>query len=73
VRALTEIELVEIDKATIAPILEANPSLVDRLEEIIEARRQETADRLDESSQVREVPESLRSKMARFFGLKGLE
>ena len=73
VRAITEVELVEIDKATIAPILEANPSLVDKLEEIIEARRQQTADRLDESSQVREVPESLRSKMARFFGLKGLE
>jgi small-conductance mechanosensitive channel/CRP-like cAMP-binding protein len=73
VRAITEVELVEIDKATIAPILEANPSLVDKLEEIIEARRQQTADRLDESSQVRAVPDSLRSKMARFFGLKGLE
>ncbi|HEX4439208.1 MAG TPA: mechanosensitive ion channel family protein [Thermoanaerobaculia bacterium] len=73
VRAITEVELVEIDKATIAPILEANPSLVDKLEKIIEARRQQTMDRLDESSQVRAVPDSLRSKMARFFGLKGLE
>jgi small-conductance mechanosensitive channel/CRP-like cAMP-binding protein len=73
VRALTELELVEIDKATIAPILEDNPSLVDQLEEIILARRQQTADRMDESSQVTEVPESLRTKIARFFGLRGLQ
>jgi CRP-like cAMP-binding protein len=73
VRALSELELVEIDKATLAPILEDNPSLVDELEEIIVARRQQTADRADETSQVTEMPESLRSKIARFFGLKGLQ
>jgi CRP-like cAMP-binding protein len=73
VRALTELELVEIDKATLAPILEANPSLVEKLEEIIIARRQQTADRMDETSQVTEMPESLRTKFARFFGLRGLE
>jgi len=73
VRALSELELVEIDKATLAPILEDNPSLVDKLEEIIVARRQQTADRADETSQVTEMPESLRAKIARFFGLKGLE
>jgi len=73
VRALTGVELVEIDKSTIAPVLEANPSLVAKLEEIIMARRQQTADRKDEISQVTEMPESLRSKIGRFFGLKGLE
>jgi small-conductance mechanosensitive channel/CRP-like cAMP-binding protein len=73
VRALTELQLVEIDKATLAPILEANPSLVEKLEEIIIARRQQTADRLDEASQATEMPESLRTKIAHFFGLKGLE
>ena len=73
VRALTGVELVEIDKSTFAPVLEANPSLVEKLEEIIMARRQQTADRIDEISQVREMPESLRTKIARFFGLKGLE
>ena len=73
VRALSELELVEIDKSTLAPILEANPSLVEKLEEIIIARRQETADRMDETSKVTEMPESLRTKIAHFFGLKGLE
>jgi len=73
VRALTGVELVEIDKSTIAPVLEANPSLVEKLEEIIMARRQQTADRMDEISQVTARPESLRSKIGRFFGLKGLE
>lgn len=73
VRALTEVELVEIDKAIIAPILEANPSLAEKLERIIEARRQQTMKRMDEISLVRELPESLRAKIARFFGLKGLQ
>jgi small-conductance mechanosensitive channel/CRP-like cAMP-binding protein len=73
VRALTELELVEIDKETLAPVLKANPSLVEKLEEIILARRQQTADRMEERSDVREIPESLRTKIARFFGLKGLE
>jgi len=73
VRALSELELVEIDKATLAPILQANPSLVEKLEETIVARRQQTANRMDETSQVTELPDSLRTKIARFFGLKGLE
>jgi len=41
VRALTEATLVEIDKATLAPILESNPSLVEKLGAIVLARRRE--------------------------------
>ena len=74
VRALTEATLVEIDKATLAPILEANPSLVEKLDAIILERRRHKADRLvsirDESSA--EEPTSLRGRIARFFGLSGI-
>ena len=46
VRAVTEATLIEIDKATLAPLLEANPSLVEKLDAIILERRRQTADRL---------------------------
>lgn len=74
VRALSESALVEIDKSTIAPILRANPSLVEKLDVIIGERRRGTADQLGSQRGSAEagVPESLRRKMARFFGLKGL-
>jgi small-conductance mechanosensitive channel/CRP-like cAMP-binding protein len=73
-RAVTESTLIEIDKDTIAPLLRANPSLVEKLDAIIQERRRQTADYLvstrDGTSP--EGPESLRHKIARFFGLKGL-
>jgi CRP-like cAMP-binding protein len=74
VRALTEATLVEIDKATLAPILEANPSLVAELDRIIVERRRHTADRRAEPAA--EIPgdddaQSLGERIARFFGLKG--
>jgi small-conductance mechanosensitive channel/CRP-like cAMP-binding protein len=74
-RAVGEATLVEIDKATLAPILEANPSLVERLGEVIAERRRQTADRLGDVASPTTVSEaiSLRGRIARFFGLKGLE
>jgi small-conductance mechanosensitive channel/CRP-like cAMP-binding protein len=73
VRALTEVTLVEIDKATLAPLLRANPSLVEKLDKIIVDRRRSTATQraaADGKTPVEEV--SLRDKIARFFGLKGI-
>jgi CRP-like cAMP-binding protein len=67
VRAVTEATLIEIDKATLAPLLEANPSLVEKLDAIILERRRQTADRLGsgrESQAVSPAPESLRSRIA---------
>ncbi len=74
VRAVEESLLVEIDKGTIAPILLANPSLVEKLDAIILERRRETAGRLDSArgAAVGEEPQALRARIARFFGLKGL-
>ena len=73
VRAVTEATLIEIDKATLAPVLEANPSLVEKLDTIVLERRRQTADRLgsarDELSGG--SPVSLRGRIARFFGLAG--
>ena len=73
VRALTEATLVEIDKATLAPILEANPSLVVELDKIIVERRRHMADRRAEPAGVQETDDEARSlgeRIARFFGLK---
>jgi small-conductance mechanosensitive channel/CRP-like cAMP-binding protein len=74
VRALEEAVLVEIDKATLAPILQANPSLVDELDAIVLERRRQIAGRLDSAREGAPAgePESLRARIARFFGLKGL-
>ena len=70
VRALTEATLVEIDKVTLAPVLEANPSLVEKLGAIILERRRETADRLVSAAEAAVMePKSLRARIARFFGL----
>jgi len=74
VRAVSEAVLIEIDKATLAPVLEANPSLVEKLDAVILERRRHTAHRLDNArpETAEEEPESLRSRIARFFGLTGL-
>jgi CRP-like cAMP-binding protein len=73
VRALTEATLVEIDKQTLAPILQANPSLVEKLDSIIQARRRATADRIVSAPEdpADAEPHSLRARIARFFGLSG--
>ena len=74
IRTLEESLLVEIDKATLAPILEANPSLVDKLDDIVLERRRQTSGQLEKvrGSGMGESPVSLRAKIARFFDLKGL-
>ena len=74
IRTLEESLLVEIDKSTLAPILEANPSLVDKLDEIVLERRRQTSGQLEKvrGSGMGEAPASLRAKIARFFDLKGL-
>jgi len=74
VRAIEESLLVEIDKATLAPILRANPSLVEKLDAIILERRRQTAGRLDTArgAAAEDEPQPLRARIARFFGLKGL-
>jgi hypothetical protein len=74
VRAVTEATLVEIDKDTLAPVLMANPSLVEKLDAVILQRRRHTARELvvGRDGQAAEEPASLRGKIARFFGLKGL-
>jgi small-conductance mechanosensitive channel len=74
VRAITETTLVEIDKDTLAPVLFANPSLVEKLDAVILQRRRHTAKELvvGRDGHAVEEPESMRGKIARFFGLKGL-
>jgi len=68
---MTEATLVEIDKATLAPLLEASPSLVEKLENIILERRRQLSDRLETAPDADEFfePQSLRSRIRRFFGL----
>ncbi len=74
VRCVEEAVLVEIDKATLGPILQANPSLVEKLDAIILERRRLTAGHRDSArSGLGEAePQALRARIARFFGLKGL-
>jgi small-conductance mechanosensitive channel/CRP-like cAMP-binding protein len=74
VRAVEEALLVEIDKSTLAPILRANPSLVEKLDAIILERRRQTAGRLGSvpGGPGAGEPSPLRARIARFFGLKGL-
>jgi CRP-like cAMP-binding protein len=71
VRALTEATLVEIDKATLAPLLEASPSLAEKLETILLERRRETAGRLETAPGADPLlePATLRTRIRRFFGL----
>ncbi len=47
VRALTEANLLEIDKATLAPILRENPSIVGMLELTMKERRKKATDALE--------------------------
>jgi CRP-like cAMP-binding protein len=75
VRALTEATLLEIDKATLAPILRENPSIVGLLELTMQERRKRAADALqaargDEADRT-EDRAPLRQRIARFFGLGG--
>lgn len=73
VRALTETLLVEIDQATMAPIVRNNPALCHALQTVIERRRRETATTLLDAGRA-EVAASrdrgpLSDRIARFFGI----
>jgi small-conductance mechanosensitive channel/CRP-like cAMP-binding protein len=73
VRALTEATLLEIDKATIAPILRENPSIVGMLELTMQERRKKATDALEAARGETDRTEDrspLRQRIARFFGLK---
>jgi CRP-like cAMP-binding protein len=73
VRALTEANMLEIDKATLSPILRENPSLCGMLELTMQERRKRAADMLEAArgeAQMTEDRTPLGLKIARFFGLK---
>jgi len=73
VRAMTEATLLEIDKATLLPILRENPSIVGMLELTMQERRKRAADALEAArgeSDRTEDRTPLRQRIARFFGLK---
>ncbi len=73
VRALTEANLLEIDKATLAPILRENPSIVGMLELTMKERRKKATDALEAAKGDTDRTEDrnpLRQRIARFFGLK---
>jgi small-conductance mechanosensitive channel/CRP-like cAMP-binding protein len=74
VRTLEESVLVEIDKTTLAPVLEKNPALVGELDAVVLERRRQTAGQLQKvrGEEDEEPTESLRTRIARFFDLRGL-
>jgi CRP-like cAMP-binding protein len=70
---MTEATLVEIDKATLLPILRENPSIVGMLELTMQERRKRAADALEAARGEADRTEDrtpLRQRIARFFGLK---
>ena len=72
VRALTEATLVEIDKATLSPVLRDNPSICGMLELTMKERRKRAADALEAARGETERTEDrtpLRLRIVRFFGL----
>ena len=74
VRAVTETVLVEIDKATLEPILRENPALCQELEKVIAERRRGAADLFEATrEEAARTPErtALAERIARFFGVGG--
>jgi small-conductance mechanosensitive channel/CRP-like cAMP-binding protein len=72
VRALTEATLVEIDRNTLAPILEANPALAEKLDAVMSVRRRQAADLFEATREGPSKPEEqepLSLRISRFFGL----
>lgn len=72
VRALTETRLIEIDKATLGPILERTPTLCETLDSTVQKRRRQAADMIEASRLEMPKPEDqipLAERIARFFGL----
>jgi small-conductance mechanosensitive channel/CRP-like cAMP-binding protein len=74
VRALTEAALIEIDRDTLAPILEANPALAGKLDAVMSERRRQAADLFEAVRGGPKAPgeqEPLSVRISRFFGLTG--
>lgn len=72
VRALTETVLVEIDKATLEPVLRGNPALCTALQSVLEKRRRDTATLVEASHEELAAPRDralLADRIARFFGI----
>ena len=71
VRAATEAVLIEIEKADLAPVLTANPSLCYALEKTMAERRQSSAEVLSSrpAAAHRERPD-LAGRIARFVGVR---
>ncbi len=72
VRAVTEVTAIEIDKETLGPVLEENPSLCGMFDAIIAERRRKAAEQVDLSREeiARTEAAPLTNRIARFFGLK---
>lgn len=73
VRSLTESVLWRIDKEAIGPLMVSNPGLPAALSEVIAGRRariQEAAERLSVTAGAREEPESILSRIRKFFDLE---
>ncbi|HEV2064313.1 MAG TPA: mechanosensitive ion channel family protein [Thermoanaerobaculia bacterium] len=73
VRAMAETTLVEIRKETLAPLLEGNPALVEKLDATMKGRLRHAADVFEATREgIKRVEhEPLAARIARFFGLTG--
>jgi len=72
VRAIVDTTLVEIRKETLAPVLQGNPALVEKLEATMKERLRHAAGVLDatrEGARGVEAQEPLAARIRRFFGL----
>ncbi len=73
VRAAAETTLVEIRKETLAPLLEGNPTLVEKLESTVKGRLRHAADVFEANREANRIGERepLAVRIKRFFGLSG--
>jgi small-conductance mechanosensitive channel/CRP-like cAMP-binding protein len=71
VRALTEVTAIEIDKDTLCPLLEENPTLCEIFDAVIAERRRKATELVAATKEEMERPEEvpLPGRIARFFGL----
>jgi small-conductance mechanosensitive channel len=71
VRTMIETTLVEVRKETLAPILEGNPALVEKLDATMKGRLRHAANIFDATRETQrvEVQEPLAARIRRFFGL----
>jgi len=72
VRALTEVVAIEINKDTLLPVLEDNPSLCETFDAVIEERKRHASELFEATrEELERTPAGpLKGLIARFFGLK---